>query len=282
VDNVVPEKGYTLGINMVLHPDVRRAPSLRVLGWGVLLAIGLVMASLLAYHARLFPWQERMDQDIQAAITRAGSVTAYSQSVQTALQYPGRTLVIEGTYRVDRTSQRYETVSTTTLKRDDRAADQSFTLQDVSIGRDVYVKIDTDSPALAKTIPASPQWRHFDALGIPPQFEGIATAGPILDNLRIFSEKGAYLDFQHKVGPETIGELSLVRYTFRLSSRRPADPDDSLVSIMDEIADGTVEVWIDPDHMVRMLSFRSPGYSSTTTLSAIDIPQDIGPPAGVR
>jgi hypothetical protein len=169
-----------------------------------------------------------------------------------------------------------------TLTPDDRAADQSFTLQDVSIGRDVYVKIDTDSPALAKTIPASPQWRHFDALGIPPQFEGIATAGPILDNLRIFSEKGAYLDFQHKVGPETIGELSLVRYTFRLSSRRPADPDDSLVSIMDEIADGTVEVWIDPDHMVRMLSFRSPGYSSTTTLSAIDIPQDIGPPAGVR
>lgn len=250
-------------------------------GWVVLVAVGIAVTIALAYHARLFPWQERMDAPILSAIAKASALTMYSQRVETRLTLPDRSLSISGIYHVDRSHSAFEALSTTTLGG--AGPGLVFTLHNISLGDQVYVKVETPSPLLAKSIPASPQWRHFSARGIPPQFTGIAIAGPILDNLLIFSENGAYLSFEHKVGAEAFGDTQLARYTFRLSDKIPTDAQGTLAAILDHIGTGTVEVWVDESaEEVRGLSFRAVGYSSTTTLSHLEESPGIAPPAGVR
>jgi len=199
------------------------------------------------------------------------SVTTYDQQIETRTTVSGRTLDIAGNYAVDYPDHAYAAYSTTTLVID--GVPHSFTHANIAVGDDVYLRIDTDDPLLARSINRIPFWTHYTAGKIPPQLSGIAIAGPIEDTLQILGANGAYLHLIRHSG---------THYTFVLSGISPKD-GGALTALMTRIATGTVDVWIDPAHdTVTQIVFTSLPFVSTSTITQVNAPLTITPPASAR
>lgn len=148
------------------------------------------------------------------------------------------------------------------------------------MGNEVYTKVETDSELLMSTIPHSPLWRHFTRDSIPQPFINIAVSGPILDNLLILSRGGSYLALAASHGTEPWGDEMLVHYTFTLSEEGQKSIGGTLGTLLGRVGEsGYVDVWIDEASAEpRYMVFQGENYSSTTTISAINIPKAIEPP----
>jgi hypothetical protein len=239
---------------------------------GIILAVicGLILAG---YGAYMLKRAHDLDVAVQDILLWIPTVTTYTQFVDTEMQFPDRLLQITGTYHIDSLQERYASHSTSTLTIPDGPDDNrkhSFTLENISIGNDVYTKIETDSPVLQTTIPHSPEWRHFTRTTIPENFQSISIPGPFLDNLRIFSESGTYID------PVAVGESeehdgqTLTRYLFRISGTMPEE-SGPLMAILERIGpDGTIVAWVDDVFAIRQLVFENDTYRSTTTVADIN------------
>ncbi len=224
--------------------------------------------------------QSGLDAPIRHAFAKVPSVTSYTQYVETRTKIGDRTLQIVGTYDVDHAQQRFGSYSTTTLFIGADTIGHSFTHWDVSIGNDVYIKVDSRDPVLQASIQRTPQWKHFTDTTIPGNYTSIAIAGPIQDNLTLLAQNGAYLSLLKNHGLERWGNEPLLRYTFTLSKSAFGISDGPLNALVGRIGkNGTVDVWIDPHSFdVRYLLFTSDPYFSTTTISHINTPLPIDAP----
>ena len=171
------------------------------------------------------------------------------------------------------------TVSTTTIVIPElKNQSHSFTLQNISIGDDVYSKITTSSSLFQKTIPVSPNWRHFKENAIPAKLADIAVAGPILDNSLLFSQSGKYISFVGKKRINLKGRPVDV-YDFTLSGAEKNVPL-ALDSLMKRIgAEGHITIFIDFETKSALFfTLGNSSYHSTTTLISLDTPLSITPP----
>ena len=220
------------------------------------------------------------DPALTSAITKARAIHSYRQSVETHVQFPNRSLQISGVYDIDTSHKNYSSVSTTTLFLPGEVKGAIFTQANFSIGSDVYVRISTENKALQNIIPATSTWQHFSANAIPSLYTGIAVSGPILDNLRIFEEKGNYLT---QIGPPIAavwGTEPMRRYSFNIDQNSATRSTGTLKALFGRITTtGTIEVWIDAENTIRMLHFANELYHSTTTLSDINADLHIIPPS---
>lgn len=223
-----------------------------------------------------------LDGLLATSLATYGDISSYEQQVETAALFPDRNLYIEGIYRVDRDRMRFETISTTTLSFPGGPSDINFSLQNRALGRQVYVHVHTSSPVLKGTIPSHEEWRHFSADAIPEAYRGIAVPGPILDNLLVLSEKGAYLSLREQPTRIVEGGKTLVRYVFARSSKEPSP--GTLQALLARVGnDGTVILWLDEaTRQPIRLSFVGANYHSTTTLSRLGEMIPIEPPPLVR
>lgn len=239
------------------------------------LTIGLVLLAL-ALAAFFFATRtSRAPQDpvLAAAFAFADRTHSYVQEVSTEVRFPSQTLVIEGMYRLDRPGKRYASVATTTV-RAQRGPKRSFTLSNVSLGADVYARVDTADAALAASFPRVGAWERFPAREIPDRYAGIAIPGPILDNLRILEQNGSYLS----PADEPVADGELMRYRFSLAPAHRGVTEGTLAVLLGRIATGTVSLWVTPSGEPRQLVFDASGYHSTTTLSSFDVPLGIEAP----
>lgn len=223
-----------------------------------------------------------LDGLLAESLARFGDTSSYEQQVETIARFPDRSLRIEGIYRIDRGRMRFETISTTTLSFPGGPSGITFSLQNRALGRQVYVHVHTASPVLKGTIPSHQEWQHFSADAIPETYRGIAVPGPILDNLLVLSEKGAYLSSRGRPVRVSDGERMLVRYVFARSSKEPGP--GTLQALLARIGNsGTITLWLDEStrQPVR-LAFVGTDYHSTTTLSRLGETMPIEPPSLVR
>lgn len=224
---------------------------------------------------------ELEDALLQKTFAGIASIATYTQSVETEINLSDRNLVVRGEYYLNGPENRFQSIATTTLRvpQGRKIEEHSFTLQNISIGDDIYSKIETESPLLQETIPHSANWRHFTKGHIPDEFADIAVSGPILDNLLLFSQGGAFLVPRESYGEEMLGAERLARYSFTLSEsvRRIGGTLGTLVGRIGE--SGRVDVWIDPSSAtLRQAVFTGENYHSTTTFSAMNIPHEIRAP----
>lgn len=225
-----------------------------------------------------FPREEVPDALLRNTFANAPVIHAYTQHVATETDIAERTLRVEGVYHINRTSSSFSSSATTTLTIPDGSEPQVFNLANVSVGEDVYVKVETADESLRSRIPHSPEWRHFNRLQIPDAFKDIAIAGPILDNMLLFSENGVFLRLVDNRGREDWGSESLARYSFTLKNT-PESVGGTLRTLFDRIGDGTVDIWVDPDRAeVRHMVVASDAYYSTTTFSNVNHTPDIAAP----
>ena len=242
--------------------------------------LGVVIAALCGgyiYHRlhTVLP----LDAAMQQALSKVSSITSYSQVVETQTRIGNRTLHIVGTYDVDTAQGRYASYSTTTLCIGADPTGHSFTHDDIALGHDVYLKIDSADPLLRSSMQRVPQWEHFTSDAIPQNLTDIAIAGPIQDNIAILGHHGDYLSLLHAHGLVQWGDASLVRYTFTLSRQAASVRDGPLNALIGRVGPGTIDVWIDPQSFeVRHLLFTNPPYISTTTISGINTPPSITAP----
>lgn len=248
------------------------------------LLVLVCIAGLLALGVVLYykPFSSAFDARLQAALTGVQGLHSYEMQDETRAILPAHIIEINGRYRLNFDAQRYESVSTTTLTMLEVRPPtnvHTFTLQHRSIADDIYVRIQTDSPVLQKTIPYGPQWRHFKSNAIPDRFIDIAVAGPILDNLALLRENGAYLSPTGAPVDISVASTTYHVYSFTLSKKATLVPDGPVRGLIDFIATGTIDVWIDDVPSVRAMRINGSTYVSTSTFSKVNTPLDISPPS---
>lgn len=245
---------------------------------GIITLFALVFVSWLVYTL-FFSGPPQLDAPILAAFEQVAVITSYGQEVETRTVISNRALQIKGFYGVNDPDSAYSSYGTTTLYIPGDPGGHSFSHINLSIGDEVYTKVETTDPSLKKSIQNGPHWWHFKSTAIPSTLEGIVVPGPLQDNLQILSEGGAYLTLTKKYGPVMWGGDSLLRYDFKLSDKIPlAGP---LSAIRDRIGSGTVGVWIDPATFApRHLLFENRPYFSTTTIEDINSLPTLAVPSG--
>ncbi len=216
------------------------------------------------------------DETLLQAYRNVVQVQSYAEDVETQVVVANRSLSIRGYYLVDDRNLRYSSVATTTLGDPGGARGPSFTVHNISIGTDVYSLVSTPDASLRATIRADDAWHHYKSAAIPADLAGIAVPGPVLDNLRLLSQNGAYLILKAKRAPDP--KTHLAHYMFILSPVAPP-AGGTLETLEARIGNGTVDVWIDPqDDAVRQLAFNAKDYHSTTTISRLGEDLPIGAP----
>lgn len=213
-----------------------------------------------------------LDTPLKIALLSIPSIDTYSQYVETETEVSGRTLKIVGSYDVDSKNKRFAAYSTTTLIIKGEQKGHVFTLQNISIGDDIYTKIETADPLLKSSIQSSATWRHFKNDVIPESFIGIAVSGPIQDNLQILSDNGSWITLVKKVGVEEFNHIPTLHYVFKLSNRTPPQ-DGALSAMLSRIGTGTIDVWLHPQtYEPLFLRFENYPYLSTTTILYTNTP----------
>lgn len=251
----------------------------RIPAWPTPFVIIVILLSLAT--SAYFLWQNKAqwDDTITAAVLTANRVTEHIEQVDTEADFPDRRIKVSGSYLIDAPEGRFAAYSTTTLLIPDMEP-QTFSLQNIALPNEVFTRITTESPGLKGTIPEGPDWRRFPTNAIPPQFANISIAGPILNNLRIFENEGAYLELMASDGLQQREDELLLHYVFKLSDKALADnADGTLGALIDRIGEeGRIDVWVDEaSSTVRYLQFSNPTYRSTTTLRYL-APLSIEPP----
>lgn len=247
----------------------------------IVLALAVAALSyggLIAYRGLV---SKGFDTRLTQALAGVQDARMYTMQDDTHAEVAGRTIDISGVYRLDFDTRRFGADSTTTLTiLEDKPSrnKHSFTLSHRAIGDDVYVKIDTKSTLLQKTIPYGPTWRHFNANAIPDRFIDIAVPGAIFDNLALLGDKGAYLTLLNEPVEYTVASTTYHVYSFTLSQKSRDVTNGPLRALMDLIATGTVSVWIDDIPAVRILQIHGPSYEATSTILNVNSPVEVVAP----
>ena len=236
--------------------------------------LGVSITLILIIVVLLFTdYSQKRDKTLQAALSNISTISSYSQQVETETIESGRKIQVSGTYHIDRQRNKFYSLSTTTLFVPDDTGDlqnHSFTLENISIANVVYTKITTESEMLAKTIPVTEKWERFIAGSIPPKFNNIAIAGPVVDNARLFAKKGGYLKVLDEPGEDVIDGRPHMRYVFALKEESfSSEGSLDLGTIPQRIGrEGTAEAWVDNEtRQITKIILKNAPYVSETRLS---------------
>lgn len=244
-----------------------------------IILVGAVGLSVGIYFAYRHDPSAALDERVTKALESTQTPRMYEMRVDTETTVSGRSMRISGLYRLNFETKSFGSYGTTTLFTPDLPQkSHTFSLDNVSIGDDIYVRIDTKSPLLQKTIPYSPAWRHFTAASIPPQFKNIAVSGPVLDTLALLGEGGSYLAATQPVRDTQFGSSTVHVYSFGLSKKARKVQGGTLQPLIERIASGTVELLVDDTPAVRGVVVRSDNYVSTTTILSVNSPLTVGAP----
>ena len=260
---------------------------MKVSSFGVLSIVGIggavILASGLVWYLFFASKRPHFDELTLRVFENVALVKTYRQEVTTDTDISSRHLHIVGLYDIDSENSRFATYSTTTLTIPDMpeaTRDHTFTLKNIAVGNDVFTHIQTDSSLLKKTVPYSPDWRHFKNDTIPEEFVNIAVPGPILDNLALFRDKGAYLVPTGPANEVVRDGMTLQHYTFTIAGDAARNSYGSLAALVEHINTGTVEVWVDAETAtIRFLEFKSEVYQSLTKITLINEGITIEPPS---
>jgi hypothetical protein len=248
----------------------------------VLVLLALLVGGFFAYKI-FFPSYETADITIIKAIKSVSNIKSYGQQVQTQTAFSDRSLKIIGTYLVDTPDQKFASYSTTSLFITGDPRPHVFTHEDIAIKDDVFFRVQTIDPFLIATIKNHTNWGYYKNGTIPKEDASIAIAGPLQDNLAIFSDNGQYLTNTKKIGIEVINGQTLTHYTFTLSKKAFTVGDGPLNAVVGRVGkDGVINVWINPSTFaVEQLLFTNAPYFSTTTIFSINAPLPIVAPIPV-
>lgn len=219
------------------------------------------------------------DEFFNEAMRKIPEIQSYSQHVETKTQLKDRKIRVSGNYDIDKTNKKFNSSFTTTLFILDMSQgnqNHSFTLENISIGKDIYIKIGTDSEFL-KSITKTNGWEHYTARNVPPKYSNIAVTGPIIDNLQLFTNNGRYI----KVTDKAVIEEDLLKYSLKLSEKAFTNKGSQILGTLAEriSKNGIINVWIDQETLyIKKMEFKNDPYWSLTEISNINSVPDITPP----
>ena len=222
----------------------------------------------------------KADPDLKKIYNWVASIHAYQEEELTTAAVDSRVLTIDGVYRVDEPHSLFAFTSTTTTRIAGAKKPIIFTLDDMSIKKDVYTRVEmlqTYGPQLS--VPSGDVWRHFKSTNIPKAYANIAIAGPLVDNLKLFGNGGAYVTLVKKWGEAPIKKEDLKRYSFVLSPRASPKLGGTLGPLVQRITtSGQIDIWVDSMSRIKYMHFKNTNYDATTTLSHFNETLSLTPP----
>ncbi len=226
-------------------------------------------------------WTHRgpqLDELILQAFANAELTTAYTQEVVTETDIEDRHIRVAGTYVLDDTNKRYSSRASTELTLPDGTV-HSFSLQTITIGEDMYTRVESESAALNLTVPASREWKQFKTNAIPTDYREIATPRPPIDNLTLFRKSGEYLSIKEDRRDEEREGEKLARYTFGLSSLAFTETVGPVSMTAERVGvHGSIDVWVrESDKSIRYIRLLNHPYSSETKITTSPLPTIVEP-----
>ena len=218
------------------------------------------------------------DKTFDLAMKKIAEIKSYGQHIETETAMSDRQLKVVGDYSVNNEENRFQSKSTTILVIPENNTRLSFTYENISIGNEIFLMVDSgdESP----TIPKTTGWLRFSADNIPNDYTSIAVAGPVMDNLRLFSKNGKYVRILEK-HDETMENEDFWRYTLSLSEDAFKNDGLKILGVlMERIGkNGTINVWIDKNNLtIKQIKIENLPYQSTTRISNINSITSINPP----
>lgn len=242
--------------------------NVRVAGLLAGVPVGALMAALYIFLTS----PPALDEPVLNVLRTLSSPIPYMQRVETEVRIGERTLSIQGIYYVDHERRTYDSIATTTLSYLDGETIGTFSIANRVIGDEVYTLVRTESDSIGETVPEKGVWKRFRSGAIAPEYIDISSDRPILDNLVLLRGEGSYLRLERKHGLILLGDESLLKYTFRLSPIALEIAGGTMGAIVNRVGtSGTIELWLDPAAGLRHIVLTAPDYTSTTTLSAMNI-----------
>ena len=101
-------------------------------------------------------------------------------------------------------------------------------------------------------------------------------------SLAILGSHGTYLSLRGEPRDLPLASSTVHVYTFVLSKKAAAVTGGTLKSLIQRIATGTVEVFIDDAASVKSIVVNGDGYNSTSTILSVNTPVMIETPAQVE
>lgn len=224
-------------------------------------------------------YQKKVENDaLQALYASVSSITSYVQEVETQFSVSDRLVSVRGTYNNNRAEGVYASFATTTLTVPD-GTPYAFSLAHIVADETIYLKLERVSGDLPSTVPMGPTWQTFPTKAIPGEFRGVASPGPILDNLSLFRNDGRALTLLKSVKNDSAFDEPLTKFVYSMAPETSGE-EPPVRAVRERLTGvGTVSMWTDPSvTSVRYLVFSAPNYSSTTTIESVNIPVPVSLP----
>jgi hypothetical protein len=246
--------------------------------WVILALVFIVVAIALGAW---WYWIHRgplLDELIRGAFANAELTNAYAQEVVTETDIEDRHISVSGEYVLDDANKSFSSRATTELTLPDGTV-HSFNLSTVTLGEDMYTRVQSQSPTLNLTVPVSDEWKHFKTNAIPIEYRDVATPRPPIENLALFKKGSEYLSIKEGRRDEERDGEKLARYTFTLSSRAFIETMGPVSMIAERVGvHGTIDVWVrESDKQIRYIRLANPPYSSNTKISTSPLPTIVAP-----
>jgi len=229
----------------------------------------IVVSLLVVLFLHLASPSDGFDRLFLEVLANEASKTTYTEHAETEVVVGVKRLRIDGIYRLDPPQGAFGSISTTTVADLDQPfskSPNSFVLQNVSLGEDVYFRLDTKSPSLQHLKNANVGWIHVPGNKIPSELSDVAVSGPILDDLALFREKGKYVSSVERIATND-RDAKQIHYVMKLSGNS-APRGSTLESLFGHVGgSGTIDVWVEEKSaLISRIHFSGAGYSSTTTV----------------
>lgn len=236
-------------------------------------AVGIVLIVVGGVYWGYTSYQNKLRNDALLALyTNLSAVTSYVQQVETTVSVSGRRMTVAGVYKNDREQNVYFSDSTTTLAVPDEDP-YSFSIKNRYSDRTINLRIERLNGALTSPVPMDGVWHTFPESEVPETYRSVAVAGPILDYLALFDNKGSSLLLKKSVADDSTFGTPLPRFVYTLAPKLHEERPP-MAAIRDRLlGEGTVSVWTNESMTaVRYLVLTAPAYTSTTTIESVNIP----------
>jgi hypothetical protein len=249
------------------------------------LLIFLILAALASGVYYYFFVYSRPDYEkaYEKAVSAVATIKSWNQSTQTETKATDRELYVSGIYTIDHRNKNYSSRSTTTLKINEAGAISlhNFSFENISVGKDIYINIKTESERLKSTMQTTEGWYLFDKNSIPENFKNIAISGPVMDSLNIFKKNGKYVKIIKSGDSENLEGKNCFRYELVLNEKAFTKQGDlELGNMADRIGKaGIIELWINKETSeIEQIMIKNPPYYSISRIRDINKTNEIKPP----
>jgi len=240
----------------------------------------LMVLSFSYYFYKNNTFIEGPDLILKKISQKSENIQIYSQHTDTETIVSNIKIKISGDYDINRKDNKFRSVATTSIILPEVKNNKKhiFNVSNISLDENVYFKVQTDSDFIKARMPESNKWLHFKMGQIPEKFNNIATPGPVMDSLKIFSGNGKFLKISKDYKKNYNKDTKELHYTLKLTNEAFGEKGQKILGAITKRVGkkGFIDIWLEKDSLlVKKILMKNDKYTSNTLIHNINKAENI-------